>query len=380
MTSARAGPALSYSISMLRRSFLQVLPASAFAAAATAAPADPSPVKLGYDTYSVRAWKWKAPQLLDYAAAQKLDAIQISDSNEFESFEPAYLARIKDQAARLNVVIDAGIGCVCPSSKAFNKNGPPARDRVLQGLRAARAVGARSMRCFLGSDADRQDHPHPGPTSRTPSRSSAPSAPKPSTSASKSRSRTTPAISRRANSVPSSKPPARTTSAACFDAGNVMWTLEDPLAALEILAPYVVTTHIRDSIVFEHPRGAAAQWVALGDGVIDLPAFAAAFRRLCPDSSMQLEIITGRPPRVLPYLEPDFWKAFPDMPAADFARFVAIAKHGHPFMGAMVVEDQVGRVAPVMTEALKEQQKLDLERSLAYAKKTMNVGVNWRIG
>ncbi len=159
-----------------------------------------------------------------------------------------------------------------------------------------------------------------------------------------------------------------------------MWTLEDPLAVLEILAPYVVTTHIRDSIVFEHPRGAAAQWVALGDGVIDLPGFAAAFRRLCPESSMQLEIITGRPPRILPYLEPDFWKAFPNMPAADFARFAAIARRGHPFMGAMVVEDQVGRVPPVMTEALKEQQKLDLERSLDYAKKTMDVGVNWRIG
>ena len=31
---------------------------------------------------------------------------------------------------------------------------------------------------------------------------------------------------------------------------------------LEVLAPYTVTTHIRDSAVWEHPRGAAAQWVA----------------------------------------------------------------------------------------------------------------------
>ncbi len=186
---------------MLRRSFLQVVPASAFISAATAAPAGPSPVKLGYDTYSIRAWKWKAPQLLDYAASQKLDAIQISDINEFESFEPAYLARIKEQAARLNIVIDAGIGCVCPTSKAFNKNGPPARDRLLQGLRVARAVGARSMRCFLGSDADRQSTPiqtHIESTLEV----FAPPAPKPSTSASKSRSKTTPAISRPANSAP----------------------------------------------------------------------------------------------------------------------------------------------------------------------------------
>jgi hypothetical protein len=154
--------------------------------------------------------------------------------------------------------------------------------------------------------------------------------------------------------------------------------MEDPFVALEILAPYVVTTHVRDSVVFEHPRGAAWQWVALGDGNVDLVKFVAEFRRLCPKSSMQLEIITGRPPAIIPYLEPDFWKAFPKTPATEFARFVALAKSGHPFMGAMVVEDAVGKVPQIMTDALKEQQKIDLERSFEYARKRLNVGVNWR--
>src|SRR3954454_15608618 len=40
-----------------------------------------------------------------------------------------------------------------------------------------------------------------------------------------------------------------------LDTGNPMWLLEDPLMSLEILAPYVVTTHIRDSALYEHPRG-----------------------------------------------------------------------------------------------------------------------------
>jgi hypothetical protein len=31
-----------------------------------------------------------------------------------------------------------------------------------------------------------------------------------------------------------------------------------------------------------------------------------------------------------------------------------------------------------MAEALKEQQKVDLERSFDYARKMLNVGVNWR--
>jgi hypothetical protein len=140
----------------------------------------------------------------------------------------------------------------------------------------------------------------------------------------------------------------------------------------------VVTTHVRDSAVFETPRGAAAQWVALGDGNVDFVKFVAEFRRLCPQSSMQLEVITGRPPTELPYLEPGFWKAFPKMPAWEFARFVALAKSGHPFMGAMVIEDVAGKRPQVMMDALQEQQRLDLERSLEYAKKKLNVGVNWR--
>src|SRR5579864_2061530 len=135
---------------MLRRTFLQTIPAAALAASA----AD-SPVRLGFDTYSLRAFKWKAPQLLAYAAGQKLDTIQISSLGDFESLDPAYLQKIKDQAARANIVIDAGTGCICPSSRSYRKDGPPARDRLLEALRVARAVGAHAMRCYLGSTADR---------------------------------------------------------------------------------------------------------------------------------------------------------------------------------------------------------------------------------
>jgi ABC-type antimicrobial peptide transport system permease subunit len=42
---------------MLRRTFLQTLPAGA--AAMAAASADEVPVKLGFDTYSLRAFQWK---------------------------------------------------------------------------------------------------------------------------------------------------------------------------------------------------------------------------------------------------------------------------------------------------------------------------------
>ena len=162
-----------------------------------------------------------------------------------------------------------------------------------------------------------------------------------------------------------------------LDTGNPMWLLEDPLMTLEILAPYVVTTHIRDSALYEHPRGAAFQWVALGDGSMDLARIVALFKQVCPQAAMQLEIITGRPPQVLPYLEADFWKAFPKLPASDFARFLALAKRCHPFMGEMMVAG-TGKLPATYDAAITEQQRVDLERSFDYAKKTLGVGVRWK--
>ena len=87
--------AVSYSSNMLRRTFLQTLPA---AAAMTAAAAEESPVKLGFDTYSVRAFKWKGTQLLDYAAGLKLDTIQFSALGDYGPLEPQNLQKLKDRA------------------------------------------------------------------------------------------------------------------------------------------------------------------------------------------------------------------------------------------------------------------------------------------
>ena len=365
---------------MRRRTFLQTASAATIGASSSqAGPVGSSGtgIRLGYDTYSIRAFRWKAIRLLDYAAELKLDAIQISGLGDYESLEPAHLAKVKDHAARLGVSIDAGIGCICPTSSSWNpKTGDPS-EYVVAGLRVARAAGAASMRCYMGSGSDRLSRPieqHMEATIRV------------------LRSVRSQALDigvkialenhsgdLQAREVKTILEEAGTDfTGSCLDAGNPIWAIEDPLLTLETLGPYVVTTHIRDSVVFEHPRGAAAQWVALGDGTIDFQRFVARYRELCPKAAVQLEIITGRPPRVLPYLEPDFWKAFPKANAAEFARFIALAKNGHPFMGTMIIADAPGQHPPEFRAALKEQQRIDLERSLDYAKKTLNLGIRWR--
>jgi 3-oxoisoapionate decarboxylase len=355
---------------MQRRTFLGILGSTAVGAAET-------PILLGMDTYSIRALRWKDMQLLDYAASLKLDAMQLSSLDNYESLEPEHLRQVKDHAARLGLLIDAGIGSICPTSSSFNTRRGEASAQVLEGLRVARSVGAKAMRCFMGSSAERRG--------KLPLEAHLEALIKVLRSVRAQALDSGVKIAVENHSGDMEARELRTVIeeagkdfvGACLDTGNPMWLMEDPLETLETLAPYVVTSHMRDSCVWEHPRGAAFQWVAWGDGSIDWRAFLARYRVLCPHAPIHPEVITGRPPAVLPYFEQDFWKAFPHKRASDFARFVQLARKGHPFTGTMVVAGWGGHSA-ALEAALVEQQRTDFERSIQYAQKTLGLGVRWK--
>src|SRR5437588_12511452 len=101
---------------MRRRAFLHTATGIGAAAASSGQEQTTAPIRLGFDTYSIRDFKWKALQLIDYAAGLKLDTIQISSLGDYESLEPAHLARVKDHAAKAGIALDAGMGCICPLS------------------------------------------------------------------------------------------------------------------------------------------------------------------------------------------------------------------------------------------------------------------------
>ena len=254
---------------MRRRTFIQA--AAGLGAAAAAEGQSTVGIRLGFDTYSLRAFKWKAIQLLDYAAHLKLDTIQISALADYESLEPGHLALVKEHAAKLGIVIDGGMGCLCPLSSSWSaKNGDP-RENILKGLRVAKAVGATSMRCFMGKAEDRLGkQPIEALMENTIGlfRSVRPEAQDLGVKI---------ALENHAGDMQAHEvrtiieQAGKDYVASCLDTGNPMWVVEDPMVSLEVLAPYVVTTHVRDSVVYEHARGAAAQWVALGDGIIDFP-------------------------------------------------------------------------------------------------------------
>ena len=112
---------------------------------------------------------------------------------------------------------------------------------------------------------------------------------------------------------------------ACVDTGNSMALLEDPMLVVEILAPFAVTTHIKDMAVQETPTGFLLSEVPLGEGVLDLQRMFALFEKHNPQIDYHLEMIT-RDPLDIPCLKPGYWATFPDKSGTDLARMLTLVR------------------------------------------------------
>jgi sugar phosphate isomerase/epimerase len=320
---------------------------------------------LGLDTYSLRSFRWNVFQLLSYAASHKITAVQASIAS-FESTADDYLLKAKAEARRLNIQLEPGFGCISTLAKNWNpKQGTPV-SYLQTAIKAAKTLDAKAFRVFIGNPVDRAAGTTPDAfiddTLKTLKavRSQAEGAQIKIALENHGEFH-----SRHIRTIIEQAGPSFVAS--CYDAGNPVLTAEDPLAVLENLAPFIVTAHIRDSVVFPHPKGAAVQWVALGDGSIDMVELTRRFQKLCPNVPYHLEIITGRPPQVVPYLEQNFWNTDRSAPASSLARFEKLVKTGHPFMGSMIIPTP--NPPPEYVAALKEQERVDLERSFAYARR-----------
>ncbi|MCS6954111.1 MAG: TIM barrel protein [Bryobacterales bacterium] len=105
----------------------------------------------------------------------------------------------------------------------------------------------------------------------------------------------------------------------CLDTGNNIALLDDPMEVVERLAPYAVSTHIKDMGVEEYEEGFYLVEVPLGEGALDVPRMVETIRRARPDVKWTLEMIT-RDPTPVPCLSPRYWTAMPRRDARDLAR------------------------------------------------------------
>ena len=320
-------------------------------------------IKLGIDNFAVRAMGWKAPQLIDYAASLKTDSLFITDLDAFEKFDESYLSDLKKKASDSGLQIHLGSWSICPSSKAFKNKWGTAEEHVALGLRTAKALGSPVFRVVLGVGEDRKSDG--GIEARIADTVKVCKA---------SRNRALDAgvkiaVENHAGDMQSHELVQLIEAAgkdyvgANMDSGNAVWTMEDPLRSLEILAPYVLTTSLRDSAVWESDTGATVQWTAMGEGNVDLPSYFKRFVELCPNVPVHIETISGFN-REIPFLNKDFWKVWKNAKAYEFAAFLALARKGKarlPHHSANNEEEQ-------------QYQKGEVERSIKYCKEVLGLG------
>jgi sugar phosphate isomerase/epimerase len=355
-----------------RRAFLKTISVAGAAVAlggtALAQPAPKRNIKLGLDNFAVRAMGWKAPQLIEYAAKLKTDSLFITDFDALENFEDGYLAGLRSKATDQGLQIQLGTWSICPTSRSFRNKWGTAEEHLALGLRVAKALGSPVLRVVLGNGDDRRTEG--GIEARIEDTAKV---------CKSQRSRAIDAgvkiaVENHAGDMQAWELVTLIETAgkdyvgANMDSGNATWTMEDPLASLETLAPYVLTTSLRDSAIWESANGATVQWTAMGEGTVDLKAYFKRFAELCPGVPVHIETISGFN-REISYLKDDFWKVWPKARAKDLARFVALAKKGKPRDTWKAPEGQDRKLAE------QEYQKGEIERSLRYCKEELGLGL-----
>ncbi|MCU0228610.1 MAG: sugar phosphate isomerase/epimerase [Bryobacterales bacterium] len=353
---------------MHRRHFLAAATTVATAAGQTATAAGQTgpgvidntrdPQRFGLDLWSVRSQGWNAFQYIDHAVQQKLRVIQFADSNQLGSLDPEHARNVKAYADQNGVLLEMGMGTICPTASGWNAKKGPIEPWILRHVEAAKLMGSPILRCLLGSARERKgDIPLAKHTEAMLH------------ALRNIRSQVTDmgvmmAIENHSGDyqgrelAPVVEEAGKDWVGVVFDSGNPIWTIEDPMVALEHLAPYIVSSHLRDSYVWLTDEGVAARWVVFGEGNVGTPELLRTLLARCPKASVLLETITVRH-NDLKVKQPDFWKGYENVPANEYMRFYALAEKGKP-------QPPLPRLT---SEQMAERQLVDSNQGLVNARR-----------
>jgi 3-oxoisoapionate decarboxylase len=152
---------------------------------------------------------------------------------------------------------------------------------------------------------------------------------------------------------------------ACIDFGNNLSLLEEPLETVTKLAPYAVTTHLKDMAVRPYEHGFELAEVPLGTGLCPLAKMAEVLRAARPEAPLCLEMLT-RDPLKVPCFDDAYWATYEKR---DEARIEA-------FRAGVLSKAAVGplpRISGKSYEAMVAVEDENVRRSTAFARKNLGV-------
>jgi sugar phosphate isomerase/epimerase len=325
-------------------------------------------IPLGLDAHSVRAMRWKAPQLLEYAIEQNADALLLNGPNYFESLDEAYLVKLRQTAHSKGIRMYSGAGSICKKSTGYSdKHGTP--EQVLElGIRIAQTLGSPVVTCRIGSLKDR--YTEGGIEARMEESIKA-------LKALRSRAQDAGvkfAFENHAGDLRSEEvltiinEVGPDLCGSMLDPGNALWAMEDPMEQIRMLGKHVLCTSVRDYMVWESEDGATFQWTAIGDGLMDVPTFTEQMAALCPGVPLFVESISNSP-RPIPFLKKEFWEGYPNLRAADIVDFLNLCRRGQPIK---LAEPPAGMDKKQFDQ---QHQKAELAKSFDYLRHHGSVGL-----
>ena len=323
--------------------------------------------RLGLDAYSLRSSNWDACTTLAYCASLGAEVVHFSEPRFLGSLDDANLDRVRARADALELELEIGMGSICPTSSMFRGESGTAVEQLTRMLFVAKRMRSPIVRCYVGSFEDR------GPGLRAHVEEAIATCR--AVEAIAVELDVMIAIENHAGDLLSGELCDLIRRAgphfvgALFDAGNAAWTLEEPLAALERLAPFVLASGIRDSRVWETDEGAMLEWVPLGEGDARIEELARRYAVLCPGKPFSLEIILYSP-LALPFREPGFRDRYRDIPELVLDHFLAwvtaaTIRHG-PGTGS--------RLAGPGAAGAADQERAAVEAAMAYARTVLGLG------
>lgn len=328
---------------------------------------DIASIPLGLCNHSLRATRWKADELLEYAANLKLDGLLLNALANFENLEPAYLKGLKEKGDAQGIRFYIGAGSISRGSIGYSdKYGEP-EQVIATGLEVAKAVGSPVVNVRIGSIEDR--YTEGGIEARMEECVKVLKA---------SRSQILDsgimigfenhAADLRSEELLELVEAAGTDiCGVMLDPGNAVWAMEDPMVQLEMLGKYTVCTSLRDYQVWPHEEGAMFQWTAMGDGLMDVPQYARRMAELCPRVPIHLETISNEQ-RPIPFLTEKHMEAYPKLRYADITDFLKLMRRGSPRPIEVPAEGEDKRAFDI------RHQKFEFNQSIAYLRDVCGVG------
>jgi 3-oxoisoapionate decarboxylase len=252
-------------------------------------------MRIGLDHYTITHRGLAPAAALEFALARGLEGIQFLEPASLDArLDPENLARFRGLADSLNLYLEVGIPCPNPirRGRSEGRSVEPAEHArsLVAHLEAAACLGCRHVRAYCGDRHDRF---------RTDVRWAAQLAAtlevlrllSPALKALNLRV----AVETHADLTSGEllalvRALGPETAGVTLDTGNLVMRLDEPLEAVEQLAPWVVCTHVKDATLALTPRGLAWQARPLGSGILPLEQMLTALIAANPSLNLSIEL------------------------------------------------------------------------------------------